>query len=291
MEKEDLSTGKEILETKEKDDIVGKKFNRLTAIKRIYDGRKGVRYLFKCDCGNEKIILKSAVITGKTKSCGCLSSEKSKERNFKDLHGQRFGRLVVLDSHKTIDGVTYWECICDCGNHSNVSTIKLTSGHTKSCGCLIKETTGEINKTHGKSNTRLYRIYQGMKARCYRKSTHNYFRYGGRGITVCDEWLDDFMNFYNWSMENGYSDGLSIDRIDNNGNYCPNNCRWVTATYQANNRRTSRYITVDGEKMTVAMFAKKYEINSQLFITRRMDKGYDYRKIIEEYKIHKENRK
>lgn len=273
---------------KERNNIIGKKFNRLTAIKRIYDDRKGVRYLFRCDCGKEKIILKSAVVTGKTKSCGCLSNEKIRERCFKDLTDKRFGKLVALNVSKTENGKTYWKCKCDCGNYSEVLTNRLTSGHTKSCGCLVKEKIGEVNKSHEKSGTRLYKIYQGMKARCYRETTPNYSSYGGRGITICREWLDDFTNFYEWAITNGYQEGLSIDRIDNNGNYEPKNCHWTNAEGQANNRRTSRYILVNGENMTVSEFAKKYEIKSKTFITRRLNKGCNYKKILEDYKKHLE---
>ena len=285
------SCGCSRLEGREKNDIIGEKFNRLTAIKRVYDGRKGTRYLFRCDCGKEKVILKSKVVNGETKSCGCLSVEKAKERNFKDLSNQRFGKLVALNVDKKENDKTYWMCKCDCGKKCSVLTSRLISGHTKSCGCLNNELIGELNKTHSKSKTRIYKIYQGMKARCYRKTAPNYDNYGGRGIIICQEWLNDFMNFYNWAMENGYSDDLSIDRINNDGNYCPENCRWTNAEEQANNRRTSRYVSVDGETITVAMFAKKYGIKSQIFITRRLDKGYDYKKIIEEYKSHMERKK
>lgn len=120
---------------KEKDDIVGKKFNRLTAIKRIDDNRKGIRYLFLCDCGKQKIILKNAVVNGVTKSCGCISKEKVRERSFKDLTNQKFGRLTAISIDHCDDGKTYWKCKCDCGNEHIVLTNRLISGHTTSCGC------------------------------------------------------------------------------------------------------------------------------------------------------------
>lgn len=178
-------------ENKEKDDIVGKKYNRLTAIKRVYDGRKGVRYLFKCDCGKEKVILKNAVVSGTTKSCGCLSNEKVRERCFKDLTGQKFGRLTALRVDRNDNGKTYWFCKCDCGNTHIVLANRLISGNTVSCGCHkeeIKKKIGELNKTHEKSGTRIYRIYQQMISRCYKEYSTNYERYGGRGIEVCPEW-------------------------------------------------------------------------------------------------------
>lgn len=271
-------------------DITGMKFNKLTALKRVYDGRKGVRYLFRCDCGNEKVILKHAVVNGKTRSCGCISREKTSERSHKDLTGKRFGKLIALNVSKTENGKTYWKCKCDCGNYSEVLTNRLISGHTKSCGCLVKENAAKANITHGKSKTRIYRIYNGMKQRCYNESAPSYVNYGSRGIKICDEWLKDFTSFYNWALENGYSEELSIDRIDNNGNYEPSNCRWTTQKVQANNRRTSHYIDVNGEKITLAAFLKRYDIKSRAFVTRRLIKGYDYKKILEDYKRSREGK-
>lgn len=275
-------------ENKEKEDIVGKKFNRLTAIKRVYGEGNGIRYLFKCDCGKEKVILKNAVVSGKTKSCGCLSNEKVRERCAKDLTGKKFNRLTALKIDRIESGKTYWLCKCDCGNTCSVLTNRLTSGHTQSCGCIKKENIGNLNKSHNKAGTRIYRIYSQMKGRCYRKTHPSYDRWGGRGIKVCDEWLGEngFQNFYDWSMKNGYAEELTIDRIDNDGNYEPSNCRWTTNKIQSNNRRSSRYIDVDGEKMTVALFSEKYDIKSKSFITRRLDKGYGYKRILEDYKKH-----
>lgn len=283
-------------EDKEKDDITGNKYNRLTAIKRVYDGRKGVRYLFKCDCGKEKVILKNAVVSGTTKSCGCLSNEKVRERCFKDLAGQKFGRLTALSVDRNENGKTYWLCKCDCGNTHIVLANRLISGNTVSCGCHkeeIKKKIGELNKTHEKSGTRIYGIYKQMEQRCYKKYSTKYKNYGGRGISICPEWLGEhgFENFFEWSMKNGYAENLTIDRIDNDGNYEPSNCRWATAKQQANNRRTSRYIDVDGEKMTVAIFSDMNGIKCRLFVTRRLDKGYDYKKILEDYKKHMEGKK
>ena len=154
-----------------------------------------------------------------------------------DLTGQRFGRLVVLQRAKTINKRTKWLCKCECGNEVVVEAYNLRVGHTQSCGCLQRAATSVANKTHGQGHTRLYRIWNNMKNRCYRKSYHAYNHYGGRGITICNEWLHDFQAFYDWAMANGYRDDLSIDRIDSNGNYCPKNCRWATMTEQNKNKR------------------------------------------------------
>ncbi len=154
---------------------------------------------------------------------------------FQDLTGKKFHRLTPV---KYL-GNCKWLCQCDCGNTINVFTQNLKRNNTKSCGCLNKELASQRMTTHGKGNSRIYHIYHGMKERCYTKSNSCYKNYGGRGIKVCDEWLHDFMAFYKWSMNNGYDDSLTIDRIDVNGNYEPKNCRWVTNIEQQRNKRNN----------------------------------------------------
>ena len=157
-----------------------------------------------------------------------------------DLTGQVFGRLTVLQRAKTVNKRTMWTCKCECGNEITAEAYNLKTGHTQSCGCFQKEATSAASKTHGKKHTRLYRIWNCMKNRCYQKSYHAYNHYGGRGITVCDEWLNNFQAFYDWAMEHGYNDELSIDRIDVNKGYNPHNCRWATMAEQNKNKRVSR---------------------------------------------------
>lgn len=178
-----------------------------------------------------------------------------------DMTGQRYGSLIAVEYVGSRSGHALWKCICDCGNEVIVQACHLRSGHTQSCGCLHDMMAGNLNKTHGKRKTRLYRIWLNMKNRCGNPLDACYKHYGCRGITVCDEWKNDFQAFYDWAMANGYKEDLSIDRIDVNGNYEPNNCRWATTKEQANNKRTNRCIEAYGEKHTIKEWAEILNIN------------------------------
>lgn len=174
-----------------------------------------------------------------------------------DLTGKRFGRLMVIKRVGTKHNQCLWECLCDCGKSIDVIGHNLRIGCTKSCGCLRLELLKNSKTKHGYYGTRIYRIYTHMKARCYNSHIPNFERYGGRGIKICDEWLGDngFENFCRWAMSNGYDDSLSIDRIDNDGNYEPSNCRWADLETQANNKSNSCLITFNGETRTMQEWA------------------------------------
>ena len=166
--------------------------------------------------------------------------------NFIDLTNKKFNKLSVIKrTANTKSTSAMWLCKCDCGNEVIIRSSHLIDGTTKSCGCLRKQILNHT--THNLSHSKIYNVYYGMKKRCYSLNNASYKRYGGRGIKICDEWLNDFMNFYNWSMENEYEKELQIDRINNNGNYEPTNCRWVTPSINSNNRSNNIGIVIDGK--------------------------------------------
>lgn len=187
-----------------------------------------------------------------------------------DLTGRKFGRLTVLErAENTNDGYPKWKCVCDCGNEVVVKGSNLRQGRSTSCGCYQKEYTIKRSITHGGCGTRLYRIWLAIKKRCYNENSANYNNYGGRGISMCEAWKNSFEPFHDWAVENGYSDDLSIDRVDVNGNYEPSNCRWATTEEQANNRTDNHRITYNGKTQTISRWAEElgfshYTIRSRL---------------------------
>lgn len=174
---------------------------------------------------------------------------------FNDLAGKRINHLTVLKrvpDHVTKGGYrkTAYLCRCDCGNEKIILSESLATGNTKACGCLSK--TGlKKRKTHGMSNDRNFRIWVAMRQRCSNPRNTYYKNYGGRGITVCKEWEGSYETFRDWSLANGYSDELTIDRIDNNKGYSPDNCRWISRKEQMRNTRLNHFIKANGEMRTI----------------------------------------
>lgn len=187
-----------------------------------------------------------------------------------DISGQTFGRLVAIKRVETIRGQAAWLCQCSCGNKTIAPGHDLRRGSTKSCGCLAAELSSQRLKKHGMTKTRLFRIWTSMISRCGSKSNSAYENYGGRGIVVCNEWKN-FKEFYDWSIRSGYQENLSIDRINNNKGYSPENCRWTTAKQQANNRRSTIFLTVDGVKKTISEWAELYGIKYDTIYCRLQD--------------------
>lgn len=175
---------------------------------------------------------------------------------FIDLLGQKFGRLTVVKRMPNNNrNQAVWKCRCDCGNEIIVEAGHLRNGHTQSCGCFQRDRDVEYHTTHGMKGTKLFRVFHCMKGRCYNPTDKKYNRYGARGIKICDEWLNNPSSFFEWAAQNGYKDGLSIDRIDNNGNYCPENCRWVDNKIQSNNKSTNVVIEHNGISKTISEWA------------------------------------
>lgn len=190
----------------------------------------------------------------------------SHKKNNEDLTGKRFGMLLVVGKDKDRDktGCIKYICKCDCGNVVSVRSSSLNDGNTSGCGCRLYDT-GEKQRTykHGMSKDRLYVIWSDMKDRCNNPNTPTYKHYGGRGITVCDEWnaSDGFVSFRDWAIANNYMDGLTIDRIDNNKGYSPDNCRWVTTKEQALNTRRNHRIAFNGKNLTITEWADELGFN------------------------------
>ena len=198
-----------------------------------------------------------------------------------DLTGMRFGRLVVLEraeDHIYPSGKhrPRWKCKCDCGKEIITNGNYLKNGDTKSCGCAHHDMLVKRNYKHGISDRHpIYVIWCHMKERCYRERCEGYKYYGGRGITVCDLWKNDFKSFYDWSIDNGWAPKLSIDRIDNNGPYSPENCRWVDRITQMNNTRANVIVEFKGEKHTIAEWARLKNISYSALKQRIVNYKWD----------------
>lgn len=194
----------------------------------------------------------------------------------KDITGMKFGRLTVLRlSHKDNRHECHWLCKCDCGNEKTVSGNKLRSGNTKSCGCMQKEfLDGRLRRKHGLTNTKLYATWENMKHRCNDPNNWMYPNYGGRGIKVCEEWLDS-STFFEWAFDHGYEEGLSIERINVNRNYEPNNCEWVPIEEQYLNRTDSHFVTAFGKTQTISEWAKESGLKYDTIERRLNQYGWD----------------
>lgn len=199
-----------------------------------------------------------------------------------DFTGRKFGRWTVLSfSHKVSCGNGanyYWNCICDCGTVKKVSASSLRGGKSTSCGCYNKEIISQPKK-HGMTKEKIYWVWHSMIQRCENKNEKNYRNYGGRGIKVCPEWHDSGV-FIEWSLSNGYKQGLTLDRIDSNGNYEPNNCRWVGWDVQANNTCRNHYVEINGIVKTVAQWARENNIPYKSVYSRTRDLGWSFEKAL-----------
>ena len=199
---------------------------------------------------------------------------------FIDLTGKKFGRLTVLSlAGKDKNNLLLWECICECGNPVITRGQDLRRGVSKSCGCLKLEQLDARSRKHGMAGTRPYRIWKGMKTRCLNPRVKSYADYGGRGITVCENWKESFDAFWR-DMKTGYADNLEIDRIDHEGSYSPNNCRWVSKKEQNRNTRANHYVDTPFGRITIAEYAEKtgipYDTLKQQILRAESRQGVEY---------------
>lgn len=245
-------------------DLSGQRFGRLVVIEKTDsqqtpNGTIRTMWKCRCDCGNIVIRSQQNIRNAEHASCGCWKSELTSERKLEDLTGKRFGRLVVVERADTTNVSTRWKCKCDCGKDCIVLAQNLKKGHTTSCGCYREEIRPKQQLKHGYRHTRIYGVYGKLKDRCTNPDNPSYERYGGRGITICDEWANDPKAFCEWAYSNGYREDAeygecTIDRIDNDKGYSPDNCRIATEKTQANNRRSNLLIEHNGETKTLAQW-------------------------------------
>ena len=265
-----------------RNNLMGERFGMLEVIDIHHkDERNKVFWTCECDCGNFSVVRGDQLTRG-TQSCGCLVNGK------KDIKGQKFGRLTVLeDVGRDKREEVLWRCICECGNEIVALGGNLRSGHTQSCGCLNKEVCSEVHTTHGLSKTSEYHIWVGIIQRTTNPDNHAYKWYGARGIKVCDRWRYSFENFLE-DMGKKPSDKYTIDRIDNNGDYCPENCKWVTHKEQANNTRRNSMHEFNGVVKNISGWADEYGMNYRT-LHSRLKRGWTIEKalmtpMLKEYK-------
>lgn len=248
---------------------IGTKFGKLTVSKcykkRLY-GKVNIICVCKCDCGNETEVVYSNLKNGNVSSCGC-----SKDFNFYNYRNKLFHGIEIIElldeKEKTV------KCKCHCGEFFVCNLYDLTAKSRYIQGCKKCKKDGESKASQFSWNiktkrNRLMGIYYGMLDRCYNTLNKSYKDYGGRGIKICEEWLENPKSFYNWSIKNGYSKELTIERKDNNGNYTPQNCRWASLEEQANNRRNTLKFEVNGEMLTISQISNIFGINKHTLRTR-----------------------
>lgn len=199
-------------------------------------------------------------------------------RKIEDLTGQKFGKMTVLGRDTDIKSKrTYWMCQCECGTIKSCRADSLKDGSIVSCGCRKRaqdKTNLTKHHTHKQSGTRLYYSWQDMKKRCYNEGNSRYANYGGRGIKVCDEWKDNFTAFYQWAIDNGYSEEKTIDRINVDGNYEPLNCRWADAKTQCNNRTSNIKITIGNSTRTLTEWCEIFNVDYKKINARYRRNGF-----------------
>jgi hypothetical protein len=269
-------------------DLLNKKFNRLLVVKEVgRDKKNNVLWECLCDCGKITFGCTTDIKNGHKKSCGCYQSEQTSKAVSLDVCGQKFGRLLVVERLGSYNKrESYFKCICDCGNELNVKLGHLKSGNTKSCGCYKSEIRTKLNTTHGnaksKNRSTEYVSYHAMISRCYNKNQRSYADYGGKGVIVCDRWLNSFENFLE-DMGKKPNSNYTLERIRVNGIYEPNNCKWITRAEQSKNKRTSVWHEHNGVKMILSDWAKFLNVHPSA-IRLKIRSGKKFSEIYNFYK-------
>lgn len=263
-------------------DLTGRRYGKLVVIRRADDyvdrkGHKSPVWECKCDCGNTKNIYASKLKSGKVTDCGCEDSTKRNEKGqfvkgqgINDISGKKFGKLTVIRLDKIVNKKSYWYVKCECGNVKSVRSDTLKK--ITSCGCDKKKQdliNLHVTNNHELTHHPVYHIWSAMLNRCYSPKNTAYKDYGGRGITVCEEWKD-IRNFAKWADESGFvpDKNLSIERVDVNGNYCPENCIWIDKKLQARNKRNTIRFTIEGVEKSLSEWSEIYGISHEKVIGR-----------------------
>lgn len=254
-------------------DITGKVYGRLTVLHRAGSDREGkATWAVRCECGTEKVVRGKHLRLGAILSCGCLSAEITAAMRKRDLTGQKFGRLIALEStDRRIRGCIVWKFRCDCGKEVDLPSHPVATGNTKSCGCLQPEVVSAMNLTHGMSRTGTHRTWANMLSRCNDAKSDFYYRYGGRGITVCDRWkiFENFLADMGVKPEGRYS----IERLNNDGNYEPSNCVWASDLDQSLNKSSTVFVTYFGEKLPLKVACALSEVSYERVLWRKHQRG------------------
>lgn len=250
--------------------LVGQRFGRLLVISDAGSTGKGWAWNCLCDCGRIVQLMQFKLKAGYNRSCGCLIRQRRRSEN---ITGVRFGRLTAITRfHARPDGKAEWVCRCNCGNYAVVLATRLRRGYIRSCGCLGRDTTAQRNRKHGLAKSPEHVIWLAIKQRCFNSNCQAYSYYGGRGITMCERWSKSFAAFLE-DMGPRPSRYHEIDRINNNGNYEPDNCRWATRIDQANNKRNSVFLVFNGRRQTAIQWSRELGI-SRSTIDNRRRKGW-----------------
>lgn len=276
-------------------DLTGERFGKLLVVGKAEpridsQGKEISMWKCQCDCGKEVNVSTRNLKYKYTTSCGCL--RQGNKGIGTNLIGQKFERLTVIKEIPKAERKSpdfKWLCKCDCGNETISTTSKLINGHQVSCGCKRTERVAQLNRKYKCTNKHLYGVYKAMINRCTNENDPSYHNYGGRKVTVCDEWLNDFDAFADWALSNGYvldapQWQYTLDREDNEKGYSPDNCRWVTMQVQQNNKRTCRMIEYGGETHSIADWARIYGMKYKYLYNRLTYQGMTLDEVIKGYR-------